>query len=130
MPDDIQPDLRSFIAGHIHSVAKLELLLLLQQSPDRSWSADDAARALYIARTPTEGLLNELVVSGLVAAGPAADSYRYAPRTAELNDAIAALEQLYRERRVTVITLIHSAPVDKLRNFADAFRFFPPSKES
>ena len=40
----------------------------------------------------------------------------------ELDQAVVRLAKDYAERRVTVITLIFSKPVDKLRTFADAFR--------
>jgi hypothetical protein len=42
--------------------------------------------------------------------------------TPALDAAVAQLAKDYAERRVSVITLIFSKPVDKLRTFADAFR--------
>ena len=44
---------------------------------------------------------------------------RYGP---EPIDDRSALDRAYAERRVTVINLIFSKPIDKLRSFADAFR--------
>ena len=131
MADDIPDDLRAFIAEQIHSVAKLEALLLLYENPQRSWTAGDAARAIYIAETPTAALLAEMHASGiLVASDSPPDSFRYEPRSEQLAGLVRDLAKFYSERRVTVITLIHSAPVDKLRTFADAFRFTRPPKES
>ena len=40
----------------------------------------------------------------------------------ELDELVGSLEKVYEERRVSVITLIYSKPVDKVRTFADAFR--------
>lgn len=130
MSDEIPSELRNFIAEHIHSVAKLETLLLLKDNPQRSWTPGDAARAIYIAETPTAALLAELQASGiLVPAESPPGAYRYDPKN-PLAPLIDELARFYQERRVTVITLIHSAPVDKLRTFADAFRFTRPPKES
>jgi hypothetical protein len=131
MADDIPAELRAFIAEHIHSVAKLEALLLLYENPQRSWTAGDAARAIYIAETPTAALLADMLASGLlVSSDSPPNSYRYAPKNEQLIALVQELARYYRERRVTVITLIHSAPVDKLRTFADAFRFTQRPKES
>jgi hypothetical protein len=121
---------RNFIAEQVHSVAKLELLLMLQGKSDNAWTADAAARALYIAANPAEKLLQELQAGGLVEIEPTnPPSYRYAPRTKELAKTVADLAELYGQRRVTIITLIHSAPVDKLRTFADAFKIIRPPED-
>jgi len=130
MADEIPAELRAFIAEHIHSVAKLEALLLLYENPQRSWTAADAARAIYIAETPTAALLAEMHASGILSASDSPPRFRYEPKTPELAQQVQDLARFYAERRVTVITLIHSAPVDKLRTFADAFRFTQPPKES
>ena len=131
MADEIPAELRTFIAEHIHSVAKLEALLLLAEKSQRSWTAGDAARAIYIAETPAAALLAELHSSGLLASSDSPPgSYRYEPSNEQLKRLVDELAHFYRERRVTVITIIHSAPVDKLRTFADAFRFTRPPKES
>jgi hypothetical protein len=130
MSDDIKPDLRNFIAEQVHSVAKLELLLMLQEKRDRSWTADEAARALYIAANPAEKLLLELQAGGLVEVESSTPPrFRFAPRTKELDALVTSLAELYSQRRVTVITLIHSAPVDKLRTFADAFKIIRPPED-
>jgi hypothetical protein len=50
-------------------------------------------------------------------------TFHYAPASGSpLDAAVAQLARDYAERRVTIITLIFSKPVDKLRSFADAFR--------
>jgi hypothetical protein len=131
MADKIPAELRTFIAEHIQSVAKLEALLLLVEDPQRAWTSADAARALYIAETPTSALLRELHASGLLVATESQPMrYRYEPKTKLLGCLVEDLARYYRERRVTVITLIHSAPVDNLRTFADAFKIVPPPKEN
>ena len=69
------------------------------------------------------GQFAELVARGLAApATDAPDAFRYAPIPPALDATLVQLAKDYAERRVTVITLIFSKPVDKLRTFADAFR--------
>lgn len=129
-PDDIQADVRSFIAEQIDSVAQLELLLLLHGDATKTWSAAEAALKLCTAAEMTATLLAELTQRGLLTVVGAPElRYSYAPRTKQLAQLVSALAQLYHERRVTVITLIYAQPVDKLRSFADAFRIRQDKKE-
>ena len=119
----ISHDVRTLIVERIDSVVQLELLLLLQANAGRAWSAAEVAQELRIEPSWATGQLGELAARGLLA--PAADrsgSFAYAPASAQLGDAVAQLAKDYAQRRVTVITLIFSKPVDKLRSFADAFR--------
>jgi hypothetical protein len=44
--------------------------------------------------------------------------FQYAPRTADLHSAVTHLDQMYRERRVAVITLIASKPIENVRSAA------------
>ena len=129
-PDDIQADVRTFIAEQIDSVAQLELLLLLHGNPEKSWSAGEAAVKLCTAVEMTATLLAELTQRGLLSAAEAPEvRYSYAPKTKQLAQLVTDLAQLYHARRVTVITLIYAQPVDKLRSFADAFRIRQDKKE-
>jgi hypothetical protein len=124
MPERIEPALRAFISDNIASVAQLELVLLLHGSAGQRFTAAEAARALALSPEMTERLLELLCRQGIAAATADAPSrYRYAPKSAELDGRIAELSELYRQRRVTVIQLIYSEPIDKLKSFADAFRF-------
>jgi hypothetical protein len=121
----VSETVRSLIVERIDSVVQLELLLLLHANPARAWSAGDVAQELRIDPTWAGGQLGELVGHGLIAPASTEDprTYRYAPAAGSpLDAAVAQLARDYAERRVTIITLIFSKPVDKLRSFADAFR--------
>jgi hypothetical protein len=124
MPDALPANVRQFISEHIRSIAQLELLLMLRRNRDKAWSVEDAAKELYTAATMTQPLLESLRAIGLATFSNG--TYTYAPRSAELEQVVGELDQLYQERRVTVINLIYSAPVEKLQNFADAFRIRKP----
>lgn len=122
---DLPDEVRRFIAGNISSVAQLELLLLLREDRAREWTAEEVSRALYGAVTGMADQLNNLVSKGwaYVSHEPEA-RFRYRPSAGDaLDELIARVADAYKERRVAVITLIYSPPVDAARAFAEAFRF-------
>jgi hypothetical protein len=122
-------EVRSLIAEHIDSVAQLETLLLIQAVPEQTWDAEKLGRELRINRDWAASQLQHLCNHGLLNCDQP-PNYRYAPKTPELAAAVEGLARAYAERRVTVIGMIFSKPVDKLRSFADAFRLRkdPPEK--
>lgn len=121
--NDLPDDVRRFLAANIGSVAELEVLLLLRCSRDHAWSAEEVSRALYTAPEMMSLQLAELEAKGLLEASDASGAvYRYLPRIKGLDAVVARVAELYKQRRVAVIALIYSEPVEKARTFADAFR--------
>jgi hypothetical protein len=119
---DLPEEVRRFITDHIDSVEQLEILLLLHQHPERSWTAESVARELRISALSADDRLKDMARSGLLAKVQGSEvEYRYAP-SHQLGEVVAGLATAYAERRVTVINLIFSKPIDKIRTFADAFR--------
>jgi hypothetical protein len=119
--EEIPPNVRAFLNDHVESVVQVEVLLLLYAEPARDFSPADVVSALRIEGAWAEAQLSNLCARGMLAAG-GAGSYRWAPRTAEIDAAVAGLARAYADRRVTVIGLIYAKPSDPLRSFADAFR--------
>jgi hypothetical protein len=122
-PEDIQ----KFIIDHINSLEQLEALLLLKNSADKAWSAEDVSRVLFTQPQSAEGRLKDLTARGFVevtapAPGSSTTTYRYKPATPEVHALIERLGESYKERRISVINLIFSKPIDKIRTFSDAFR--------
>jgi hypothetical protein len=117
---DIPKEVRQLIIEHISSIEQLEILLLLYREPARAWSADAVARELRIHTASAAARLADLRDRGFAAADGAA-AYRYRPGGAP-DGAVDGLARAYAERRVTVIELIFSKPLDNVRVFADAFR--------
>ena len=117
LPDDVY----RFVYQYMESVEQLEVLLLLRRSPGRGWSADDVARELYSHPRSVIQRLDLLLGQGLLREN-GQGYFQYAPRSTELDRTVAALAELYRERRVTVITLIASKPLENVKAFSDAFR--------
>jgi len=131
MPDPLPATVRQFISEHIRSIAQLELLLLLSREREKTWSVQEAAKALYTADSMTEPLLESLRSIGLVVRSDDAEQrYSYAPKSPELERSVQDLAHEYQERRVTIINLIYSAPAEKLQDFADAFRIRKPKEEN
>lgn len=121
---DFPLDVRRFIADSIDSVEQLEVLLLLRRSSDRAWSTDEVSRAVYTHPNAAARRLAALLGLGLLTAngeGPER-RYRYAPADPAKSETVDRLAMLYQERRVAVITLIYSKPLDQVQAFADAFR--------
>jgi hypothetical protein len=114
-------DVHHFLHQNIDSVEQLEVLLLLWRTPERGWSSDEVATAVYSHPTSVVRRLAMLLGQGLLREREPG-CYQYAPRTAELHETVTRLDHMYRERRVAVITLIASKPIENVRAFSDAFR--------
>ncbi|HJT32619.1 MAG TPA: hypothetical protein VJ783_11300 [Pirellulales bacterium] len=121
--NDLPDDVRRFLAANIGSVAQLEVLLLLRCGRDRAWSAAEVSRALYTAPEMMEVQLADLQSKALLEVANASERhYRYAPQIEGVDDVIGRLADLYKQRRVAVISWMYAEPVDKAQRFADAFR--------
>ena len=120
MRPDLPQDLRRFILTSIPSVPYLEALLLLRAEAQRSWSAAEAARRLYLPEQRGTELLTELVSAGI--ARQESMGYRYSPATEELATILDRLATHYAADLVGISDLIHSRVDKKAQQFADAFR--------
>jgi hypothetical protein len=115
----ISPEVRRFVAERIHSVAQLELLLMLHRDPGVEWTAEAAAREM---RYPTDWAAAELLSfrrAGLVGARGLA--YRFRARSA-LAGVVDELAETFARRRSTVTALIFSGAGKDVQCFSDAFR--------
>jgi hypothetical protein len=122
--DGIPPRVKQFITDHVESVMQLEVLLLLASQPGRAWNAADLAQQLRIDAGWVDAQIRNMAAAGIVTLDESTPppQFHYDPRTAELAQTVQGLAHAYADRRVTVIGLIFSKPVDKIRSFADAFR--------
>jgi DNA-binding IclR family transcriptional regulator len=121
-------DVHRFLYQNIESVEQLEVLLLLWRAPERGWTSDEVATAVYSHPSSVIRRLAMLLGNGLLREREPG-CYQYAPRTAELHDTVPRLDHMYRERRVAVITLIASKPIENVRAFSDAFRIHRKKEE-
>jgi predicted ArsR family transcriptional regulator len=121
--DGIPREVEQLIAEHISSIEQLEILLLLFRESSRRWTAEDVAKELRIHAASAATRLAALTAHGFLRAEAApAPVYLYQPVSSALDEAVGGLAAAYAERRVTVIGLIFSKPLDNIRVFADAFR--------
>ena len=118
----LEEDLLSFIRGSIRSTWALELLLLLRKQAPRAYAPEELVRELRATPLLIGGCIEQLQKTGLIACDQGGVC-RYAPASPALDQLCGQLARVYEERPVTVINAIVASPNDRLKTFADAFRF-------
>ena len=87
------------------------------------WDADKIAKALYIPPELAASLLAEFARRGFVKPRQESPSkYSYGPADQSVDQLIDRVATAYQDRRVAIISLIYSKPLNKVQTFADAFR--------
>jgi hypothetical protein len=123
-------DIRRLLLESITSVDQLEVLLLLRAHPEREWDPEQVSRELYTRPAAAAMRLADLHALRLVdLADRGKNLYRYRPGTPEQAGVVDRLAEVYKERRVAVITLIYSKPLSQVQSFADAFRLRKEKEE-
>ena len=120
MARTLSDDVFNFIVSHIHSVEELEVLLILQGEPTRSWTAHEVDERIRSHPGSIAQRLAGLSTIGLLEAS--GDRYRFSPNTPELAATAAALLAAYRSRRIEVIETIFTKPKRELVSFSNAFK--------
>lgn len=107
---DIPEDIQRFISERIDSVEQLEILLFLERTQEREWSARDLAKELGVPTESAALRLASLEVGGLAASQPGAEGplHRYAPSVPSLRGAVWRLAEAYPIRRETFAQLIQT----------------------
>lgn len=83
-------------------------------------TADDLGKSLYMIPSAIRPTLDRFVASGLLTFNPQGDgTYVYNPSSSELEKVVRQCCQAYSDRRMSVIEVIFSAPIQHL---ADAFK--------
>ena len=117
-----EDDVLEFARTALASVWALELLLLLHRSPEGAWQEEELVAPLRANARVVAECLAALSGKGLVATDDIG-RYRYRPASATLIEAVDALAELYARKPLAVTNAILSGRNDKIRTFADAFRF-------
>ena len=110
-----------FVQKSIKSVWALEMLLLLRRERDRVWRSGDLVRELRSSDSAVGEAAASLRGAGFASA-ESGDAVRYDPASPELDAMAARVQAIYAEKPLAVAKAIMSAPGDKLRIFADAFK--------
>jgi hypothetical protein len=122
----LSEDLLSFIRASIRSTWALELLLLMRKRAPHASAPGELVLALRAAPTLVGTCLDQLQQAGLIVREESGH-WRYAPAAPALDQLVGELEAAYAERPVTIVNAIMATPTDRLKSFADAFRF--PKKD-
>jgi len=120
-------DVDIFLRKHIDSIEGLELMLMLQQSSETDFGQEDCAERLGISTSTAKRQLELLTTGGLLTHSAA--GYRFAPKTDELRKQVQRLIEVYGERRIDVVNTIIGRSLDRIREFADAFRLRKEKKD-
>ena len=104
----ISGSVRRFVADHIPSIERLEILLLLAEAKTRSWSLPQIEERIRSTADSVRRNVSSLVEQQLIVPtrnSPAAFRYAAEPAVDEL---VKKLANAYRTYRVTTIELIYS----------------------
>ena len=121
---DLDDELRLFVETHFRTIEQLEVLLLLRGAPDRVFTAETAFDRIRSSVSSITERLRELCNAGFLDCqeGPP-PTFRYAPRTTELTQAVDRLSEAYKIRRVAVVQAIYGQRSRGPSEIAKAFRF-------
>jgi hypothetical protein len=123
VPERIPDDARAFLLQRIDSIAQLEALLLLRTDPVLTWDAEALAKRLYISVQETAAILHHLQVNGfLVTVKDSSGVYQYQPASPDLAHMVDRIADLYARYLIPVTQLIHTKPLTRVQEFADAFK--------
>ena len=121
---ELTDNLKKFISRHIVSVEQLEILFLLSDNPQQSWTVPQVFQAIQSSPGSVAERLSNLQSRGFlerISDNPA--TYRYHPQSTDLAEGVAELRAAYRQFRVKVVEAIFSNPMDQAKKFADSFKF-------
>jgi hypothetical protein len=125
--DDLDARVQQLLDTRIESFDQLELLLLLHDCRDQSWTVEAIAER-FQRGTDVMETLKALQLAGFIQgllSNPKLE-YRYAPASAQLDQAVTELARAYREQPITVIRVMSANSIRRMRvgaarAFADAF---------
>lgn len=121
MTDDFSFNVKQFIDQNIESLAQLEALLLMRQDLHKSWDAEEIAKALYTSSELAAALLTDFGRRGFLKS-LTDGRYTFNAEDSQFSQLMDEIAAAYQERRVAVISLIYSKPLNKVQTLADAFR--------
>jgi hypothetical protein len=120
--ETLPTSVQQFLSKYIRSLEQLEVLLLLRDNANRSWTSSEVYEVVRSSRSSVEERLESFVQLGFLAKETGSPStFRYAPREnlgAEVDETAGA----YQKWRVRVIEAIFTPVIDPAQRFADAFK--------
>jgi hypothetical protein len=129
----IDDALRAFLRDYVPSFWAMELMMLMSSDPARDWTAEQLTAELRASLALVNDLLAQFESKGLIAQTSARGNhplYRWRPESAELDATARGAIQAYQTTPRQVLRMILDTPSDRIRTFADAFRFKKDDKPS
>lgn len=122
---EIPEDVRRFLREQVEGYEQLELLLLLQRTPGRTWTAEQLAAELRIPDTVADPALSDLARRKILLTEGEGRAQTFHCRP-ELKELMQRLAQTYDQKRLEVIQLMNAYSMERVRTaaaraFADAF---------
>lgn len=114
-------DVKTLLTDHIDSVGQLEALLVFFNNPTTLWTASSLSFELRSHETMMAQQLITLRKSGFI--DELRDGEFALTKDEKVLKKISLLRDAYKEMSVSVIAFIYEKPNDKLKGFADAFKF-------
>ena len=121
MESGLPQNIRNFLTDCIETVSQLELLFIFFENKTRTWTAISISKELRTHASMALKQMDVLQSKGILKKEN--DQFSYAPQSEKIDENISKLHELYRERPVAIVTFIYTKPEDKLKGFADAFKF-------
>jgi DNA-binding MarR family transcriptional regulator len=119
----IPSDVRTFLDRSIAAVEQLEILLLLQQQPERSWDAAAIADRLRLAPAAAAAHLEALSRRSLLDVRIGGQMrYRFGPASDALRAIVDRLADVHRSQRTAVNSYLAARRLRSLHEFSEAFR--------
>jgi hypothetical protein len=119
LPDDVY----RFLQEHIRSIEQLEILLLLRDGAQRTWTPADVYQIVQSSERSVTDTLEALCRQGLIQKIEQPRlAYQFQPKDDSLKETVARVAELYSERRVRVVQAIYSDRTSAADEFAKAFR--------
>jgi hypothetical protein len=119
--NDVPTHVLRFLEENIDTVPQLETLLMMSETPGRSWSIADVALRNYVSEQRAADTVSALQRRGLVIADESPPRFRFDPATDEARALVAELARCYQRNLSRITELIHSKPSASIKEFARAF---------
>ena len=125
MSDLLSPEAERFLRERVPTVLHLDVLLLLQSDPRRSWGAAAVASALRASVESVGRILEEIATANLLEVRIAGDvMYRFAPWEASIGAIVEEISARHFSDRDAIVARFGSSRQSEVaRRFAEAFRF-------
>jgi hypothetical protein len=112
-----------FILREIGTVPHLEALLLIWRFRPRPWSLEEMAKALYLDRKATNGILDDLARRSLIVSMSGDRRTWEYKADADRDRLLALVDEAYSHELIRISRMIHTKAPAAVREFARAFKF-------